>query len=79
MATMASPHAGKTSANNNGWVRLPIDAHHRKVERGMTAVQPAGRSIKITHKTDSLFQLLSTPSNLMLSKPSMRADTKDIE
>ena len=50
MATMASPQAGKTSANNNCWVRLPIDAQCRKVERGMMAVQHAGRSIEITHK-----------------------------
>ena len=40
--TMALPQAGKMSANDDCGARFPIDAQCRRVERGMTAVQPAG-------------------------------------
>ena len=50
MAIMASPQAGKTTANNNVWARPSIDAWCRKVERGMMAVQPAGSRTRKTHK-----------------------------
>ena len=66
MATMTSPQAGETSANDNSGAR------------GMTAVYQLGAALKNMKNTDSLLYLLSAPTNLMLPEPSSMGGSNDL-
>jgi len=63
MATMASPQACETSANDNS------------AARGMTAVYQLGAALKYTN---SLLYLLSAPTNSMSPKPSSMGGSNDL-